>query len=91
MDVNDMHTYAVIGFKISGDLRKEQSRVRFTIAKEVKRTGKRIEFPTAECIMYGECDYKENADMTQKLMRVIDELMLYIEGKGALKGQLPLF
>ena len=81
----------VIGIKITGDIVLRQSRVVMTIAKEVKRTGKQIEWSTPQVTMYGESEYEKAEEMSKLIQALIDETWAYLDGKCEGESQLPLF
>jgi hypothetical protein len=88
----NLNQYTVCGFRITGDLVMKQSRVTLMLAKEVKRTGKTIIIPGAQCVMYGESEYEKMHEVTPLIEKAIAEVEAYIAGKYADEiVQLPLF
>lgn len=83
--------YDISSIKIVGDVLMKQSRVIMTISKEVKRTGKYIHWDTPQTTMYGESEYPKAEEMSRLIENVIEETWLYLDGKGELDNQLPLF
>lgn len=95
-DAKSITSMTVSDIKISGDMVMKQSRVQMTLAKEVKRTGKRIKIgPLPQVTMYGtkeESDYDNTEAMTQLIEAVVKEAWAYLEeGKCDGEEQLPLF
>lgn len=93
-DAKSITSMTVSDIKISGDMVMKQSRVQMTLAKEVKRTGKRIKIgPLPQVTMYGEeaSEYDNAEAMTQLIEAVVEEAWLYLGGKCEGEEQLPLF
>lgn len=90
-DSKALAEWTVSKIKIDGDIPLRQSRVRLTMAKEVKRTGKQIKLETPQTTMYGESEYGKAQEMSKLIEAVIDEVNAYLEGKGESEDQLPLF
>jgi len=83
--------YDISAIKINGDVAMKQSRVIFTISKEVRRTGKFVKIVTPETTMYGESEYERAAEMSKLVEVVIQEALMYLDGKGAQDSQMKLF
>ncbi len=91
VDGKHLNQYTVVGVKIQGDIVLRQSRVIMVIGKEVKRTGKQVLIVTPQTTMYGESEYEKAEEMSKLIEDVVSEVWLYIGGKYADDGQLPLF
>jgi hypothetical protein len=92
VDTKALTNYTVIGFVISGDIEKQNSRIDMIIGHTVKRTGKIISIKTGQVVMYGDdSDYKDNEEMSKLVVKAINEVWLLVGGKFQEDDQLPLF
>ncbi len=88
VDSKAISSWHVCGIKISGDVELKKSRVQLILAKDVKRTGKRMEFNNCPQItMYPEPDadsakmYHDIAKLTPIVEDLIEEGFSYLNGK----------